>query len=32
MHAVPHAKQLSDQFLFWWQRAQPIAELRRLSL
>jgi len=31
-HAVPHAKQLSDQFLFWWQRAQPIAELRRLSL
>lgn len=32
VHAVPHAKQLSDQFLFWWQRAQPITELRRLSL
>lgn len=30
--AVPSAKQLSDQFLYWWQRAQPIAELRRLSL
>lgn len=31
-HAVPHAKQRSDQFHYWWQRAQPIPELRRLSL
>lgn len=31
-HAIPHAKQLSERFLYWWQRAQPITELRRLSL
>lgn len=31
-HAVPSAQQLSGRFLEWWQRAQPIQELRRLSL
>lgn len=31
-HAVPAAQQLSDRFLAWWQRAQSIQELRRLSL
>ena len=31
-HAVPSAKQLSDRIIYWWQRAQPIPELRRLSL
>ncbi len=31
-HAVPSAQQLSARFLYWWQRAQPIQELRRLSL
>lgn|GEM_PF-6246858 len=31
-HAIPSAKQISDQFYYWWQRAQLIPELRRLSL
>ncbi len=31
-HAIPHAQQLSERFLAWWQTAQPILELRRLSL
>lgn len=30
--AVPSAQQLADRFKLWWQRAQPISELRRLSL
>lgn len=31
-HAIPSAKQVHERFLFWWQRAQPIQELRRLGL
>jgi len=31
-HAVPAAQQLAERFSHWWQRAQPIPELRRLVL